>query len=277
VDGTCPGGSFSGNTYTTGAITANCSVSFSFSQIQHTVAASAGPGGGVTPSSRTIGHGSTASFTVTPNSGYSHGAVDGTCPSGSFNGNIYTTGAITANCSISFSFSQIQHTVTASAGPGGGVTPSSRTVGHGSTTSFTVTPDNGYSHGAVGGTCPSGSFSGNTYTTGPVTSNCTVSATFTIDSYELIVNVSGKGMVTSDPGGISCHDDCSETFTIGTVVTLTAVPHAEANFIGWSGNCAGTDLTCDIAVDQERNVSAKFASSFPWTMFLPVITNDKQP
>ncbi len=65
-----------------------------------------------------------------------------------------------------------QHTVTATAGTGGSVTPSSHTVNHGSTASFTVTPDTNYTHGSVGGTCPAGSFSGNTYTTGGIIDDC---------------------------------------------------------------------------------------------------------
>ncbi len=174
VSGSCPSGSFSGSTYTTGSINDNCSVSFSFTQIQHTVTATAGTGGRVSLASRTVGDGSTASFTVTPDAGYTQGAVGGTCPNGSFRDNTYTTGAITQDCTLTFSFTQEQRTVTASAGTGGSVTPTSRTVGHGSTTTFTVTPNSGYSNGSVGGTCPTGTFSGNTYTTGSITENCNV-------------------------------------------------------------------------------------------------------
>ncbi len=69
------------------------------------------------------------------------------------------------------------YTVTATAGPNGAISPPSRTVADGATTTFTVTPDAGYSASASG--C-GGSLSGANYTTGPITANCTVSATFSL-------------------------------------------------------------------------------------------------
>ncbi len=72
----------------------------------------------------------------------------------------------------------IQHTVATIVGSGGSIEPAERQVPDGETTTFTVTPQTGYSHGAVGGTCPVGSFSGNTYTTGTITSNCLVNFRF---------------------------------------------------------------------------------------------------
>jgi hypothetical protein len=72
----------------------------------------------------------------------------------------------------------ITHTVTASAGTGGSISPQGElAVPEGETTEFTVTPDPGYSIGPVTGTC-GGSLSGNTYTTNPITADCTVTATF---------------------------------------------------------------------------------------------------
>jgi hypothetical protein len=91
---------------------------------------------------------------------------------------------------------------------------------------------------------------------------------------ELTVVVTGKGLVTSDPIGISCNDDCSEFYDSGAIVTLTATPSSGSTFVEWSGDCTGTDLTCDVIVDQTRNVSAEFNTSFPWTMFLQNIINN---
>ncbi|MFA4975451.1 MAG: hypothetical protein WC577_02090, partial [Candidatus Paceibacterota bacterium] len=67
-------------------------------------------------------------------------------------------------------------TVTGTAGAGGTISPASRSVSYGSTTTFTVTPNTGYTAGASG--C-GGTLSGTTYTTGAITANCAVSATFT--------------------------------------------------------------------------------------------------
>lgn len=70
------------------------------------------------------------------------------------------------------------YTVTASAGPGGNISPTSVSVNHGATATFTVTPDSGYDIGMVAG-C-GGSLSGTTYTTGPITSDCAVTASFVL-------------------------------------------------------------------------------------------------
>jgi YVTN family beta-propeller protein len=66
-------------------------------------------------------------------------------------------------------------TVSASAGTNGSITPAAQTVAQGNTTSFTVTPNAGYTASASG--C-GGSLAGSTYTTGAITADCTVSATF---------------------------------------------------------------------------------------------------
>lgn len=74
---------------------------------QRTVTATAGMGGEVTPSRQIIDSGSSTSFTVTADTGYNHAeSVGGTCPAGSWNGNIYTTGYVTDDCSVSFSFNE---------------------------------------------------------------------------------------------------------------------------------------------------------------------------
>lgn len=65
----------------------------------------------------------------------------------------------------------------AHAGANGTTSPASRSVAHGATT-FTVTPETGYSASASG--C-GGSLSGATYTTGAITAACAVSASFNPD------------------------------------------------------------------------------------------------
>ena len=56
---------------------------------------------------------------------------------------------------------------------------------------------------------------------------------------------SGRGRVTSQPGGISCGADCAEDFSTGTVVVLTASPNKRSVFASWSGDadCADGQVT----------------------------------
>lgn len=69
--------------------------------------------------------------------------------------------------------------VSATAGENGFVTPDFRAVPPGETTSFSVVPDAGFVRvDSVGGDCPSGSWSNNSYTTGPVSTSCEVEFSF---------------------------------------------------------------------------------------------------
>jgi hypothetical protein len=86
----------------------------------------------------------------------------------------------------------------------------------------------------------------------------TVSATFALNTYPLTVTVVGAGTVTSSPAGIDCGSDCSEIYTHGTTVTLTAAPTGTSTFVGWSGACGGTSLTCTLTMDAAKNVTATF-------------------
>ncbi|MFO7765978.1 MAG: hypothetical protein R6V33_06070 [Pelovirga sp.] len=198
VSGTCPPGVWSGNTYTTGTISSNCIVRFEFPRL-HTVTATAQNGGTLTPSTQAVVQGSGTSFTVTPEPGFAPDySAGGNCPQGSWNGNIYTTGSIDRDCTVTIGFSA-QRSVTAGAGKGGQVAPTNRQVASGSRASFHLQPDAGYvSLEQVSGSCPEGSWSGNTYTTGTVTDNCTIDFAFTPQ-----VNNATVSAITGAGGGVS--------------------------------------------------------------------------
>jgi hypothetical protein len=84
---------------------------------------------------------------------------------------------MTTNISVDASFTANTYAVTPVAGLHGTITPNTPVqVVHGNTTTFTVTPDTGYRIDTVSG-C-NGTLSGNTYTTGPITMACQVTASF---------------------------------------------------------------------------------------------------
>jgi hypothetical protein len=70
--------------------------------------------------------------------------------------------------------------VTATANAGGTVSPASQSVANGNTTQFTATPIVSYCNrlDTVNGNCPAGTWSGNTYTTGIITTGCLVTFNF---------------------------------------------------------------------------------------------------
>ena len=69
----------------------------------------------------------------------------------------------------------------------------------------------------------------------------------------------GTGTVTSDPAGINCGGDCTETYDIDTIVTLTATPDEGSVFAGWSGDCSGTDSTTTVTMDEDKTCTATFS------------------
>jgi len=129
---------------------------------------------------------------------------------------------------------------------------------------LTATPDPGYTFGGWGGDCsPCGT---NSECQVPMDRDTNCSAIFTynpppVPQYTLTVTKSGTGTgtVTSSPEGISCGADCSEAYTAGTTVTLTATPDTDSVFSGWSGDCSGTDPAVTVIVDGEKSCIATFS------------------
>lgn len=68
----------------------------------------------------------------------------------------------------------------------------------------------------------------------------------------------GVGMVVSSPAGLTCPGACSQGYTGGTTVTLTATPSASSTFTGWTGGgCSGT-ATCVVIANGQVDVTATF-------------------
>ena len=78
-------------------------------------------------------------------------------------------------------------------GGNGSIAPDTpQTVSDGATIAFTLTPDaNHHVASPIGGTCPAGSLAGNIYTTGAIHADCSVSASFAIDTHSVGGTVSG--------------------------------------------------------------------------------------
>ena len=177
------------------------------------------------------------------------------------------------------------YTVSAYAGADGSLdvnTPSLQTVTYGFTTQFTFNADHDYHIASIFGcgvnyTNTDIAIANVAVTTEAITADCTVNATFVSNTYGLLsiaIEGKGAGRVTSNPGTINCPGICNEEFVYGTYVTLTAVPDKSSSFVGWSGGCVGTDLTCEVNIDltiyPTKNVTAHF-KSFSWAMFMPAI------
>jgi uncharacterized repeat protein (TIGR01451 family) len=77
--------------------------------------------------------------------------------------------------------------------------------------------------------------------------------------FQLTVMVRGKGVVTSTPPGIDCPSDCTEAYSNGTVVQLTAAAtNAQYRFDHWQGGCTGTTTSCAVTITSNLTVKAIF-------------------
>jgi hypothetical protein len=89
----------------------------------------------------------------------------------------------------------------------------------------------------------------------------TCSATSSIDLFTLTVRKSGSGRVVSSPAGIDCGSDCSEAYTTGGSVTLTATPAAGSSLVVWGGACTGnTGLSCSLTMNVSKSVTVNTAT-----------------
>ncbi|MBK9036953.1 MAG: hypothetical protein IPL61_37830 [Myxococcales bacterium] len=128
------------------------------------------------------------------------------------------------------------------------------TVDHGTSLSLTATAAGGSTFVGWAGSCV-----GTGACAVTVTADTTLTASFALNSSLVVTKAgNGSGTVTSAPAGINCGVDCSEAYTPGTIVTLTATPAVGSTFTGWSGaGCTGTGV-CTITLNAAQMVTATF-------------------
>ena len=231
--GSCPAGSFVGNTYTTGAIAADCAVDVSFTNAGVVTATPSVTGpGSVTGGPKTVTPGGSASWVVVPNSGSVVGTPAGTCPAGTWSGNVYTITPLNASCTVNFPFAAAPTPVAVTSsvvGGNGTVSPTSTSVMSGSPVTFTLVPDPGYEVNVAGTstTCTGGAWSaGNTvYTVPSVAGACSLTARFLQSSY----TVTASEGANPDKGTVG---PASQTLTYGQ----PAVFNVSALQPGWSAS-----------------------------------------
>ena len=185
----------------------------------HTITATAGPGGSISPSGNvSVAHGGMQGFDFTPDSGYRilQVFVDGVDIPAFAQSGMTAFYDVTEDHTIHVTFAPIGaavHTITATAGAGGSISPSgSVLVPEGGSQSFTVTPDSGYkisgvtvdgvSHGAIG-----------SYTFTNVTGGHAIHAAFTVTSSG---NISDSGGSGGSDGGSSGGGSATATSTATT-------------------------------------------------------------
>ena len=198
--------------YKFSSVSANHTISATFTALTYTITGSAGSNGSISPSgAATVTYGGSQSYTITPSSGYQVAAVtvDGTSvgavPS-------YTFSSVSANHTLSATFTALTYTITGSAGSNGSISPSgAATVTYGGARAI-PSRSSGYQVAAVTvdgtsvGAVPSYKFSS-------VSANHTISATFTALTYTITGSAGSNGSI-SPSGAATVTYGGSQSYTI---------------------------------------------------------------
>ncbi len=278
VGGTC-GGSLAGTTYTTNPIAADCTVEASFAAIgstQFTVTAQVSGGNGtITPSSTRVNAGSAATFTLQPASNYHIASVTG-C-GGNLAGSTYTTGAVSADCTVTASFTAnaaTQYTLTAQVSGGNGtITPSSTRVNAGSSTSFTLQPASNYHIASVTG-C-GGNLAGSTYATGAVNADCTVTAAFAADAvtqFTVSTKVSaGKGSFSPDSAKVNSGSQTSFSVVPATGYRISSVSGCGGSLNGSTYTTGSITGACTVSASFTKLTQTVTPAPGPHGLMVPAL------
>jgi len=188
-----------------------------FAVTDYTITATAGSGGSISPSGEVnVSSGGSQTFSMAPDGGYQIAdvLVDGTSVGAQSS---YTFSNVDGDHSISVSFSPVivSYTITATAGIGGAISPSGIVVvSSGSTRTFTISPDVGY---RVANVIVDGASQGpiTRYTFPVISSNHSISATFTPEIMAYTITASaGSGGTISPSGNVSVAGGGSQSFVI---------------------------------------------------------------
>ncbi len=228
-------------------------------------------------------HGTSVTLTPTPFTGSSFAGWSGTSAAACTGTAPACTLSVTQARSVTATFTLNSYAVTVTkAGNGSGTVASSpagitncggasnpdctENFAHGTSVTLTPSPATGSLFTGWSGTDAAACTGMAPVCTLLVTQARTVTATFTLNQYNLRVirDGAGNGGVTSSPAGITCsgaNPDCNEMYNYNTSVTLTAAPSGGSYFGGWSGPCSGTQATCTVTMTQMYTVGASFHPS----------------
>lgn len=214
-------------------------------------------------SPQAVAPGGRLSIQVTPDPAYTLSkTVGGTCAVGVWNGDIYTTGPVRSNCSVSFSavpkgLPESPPTISVQAGAHGTVAPAgATTVERGESQLFTAAADSHYHvdqwllDGVVAQT------GGQTFTLSNVTANHTLAVTFVIDRFTVTPSSGANGNLSPS---------APQAVDYGGSVAFTATPSSGYGVLEWQvdGVMVQTGGTAYALTNITANhaVSVSFAST----------------
>ncbi|MDA9711575.1 hypothetical protein N9U42_04315, partial [Luminiphilus sp.] len=174
-----------------------------------------------------------------------------------------------------------QHVVTPVAENGGDISPNqAQLVADGGTAVFQINASTGFEIAEIGGTCPTGAWSGAAYTTGQITSNCSVIARFEqlVPGVALVRIHGSEGVLVSNDGaqvvpvgeGVSftVSTDVNYEFATPVDVTTGIPPGAVTDCSGWTASGPDPDglwtwTLSDVQSDCEVYIPAQLNLRIP--------------
>jgi hypothetical protein len=225
-----------------------------FAPDQYTLTVNTVGSGSVTksPDHTTYTYGTVVTLTASPVLGWNFAGWTGDASGYDLTTNV----TMDSNKFVTATFTQDQYVLTVTTVGGGSVnkSPDFAYYTYGTVVTLTASPNVGWSFSGW-----SGDASGYELTTAvAMTGNKGVTATFTENEYTLDVTTVGQGSVTKSPDHAA--------YTYGTIVTLTASPESGWNFVGWSGDASGSELTTTVTMDGNKVVTATFTDLYTLTV-----------
>ena len=200
-------------TYTFVDVASNHAIEATFAINQYSITATAGSNGTIAPLGQTaVDYNGSQTFTITPDAGYHtlDVKVDGVSAGAVAS---YTFNNVTSDHTIEATFAINQYAITATAGPGGAITPSGQiTVDYNGSLTLAITPNEGYH---VADVKVDGLSIGvvTTYTMANIIANHTIDARFAINQCTVTATAGPNGTIA--PLGTTMVDyGRSVTFTI---------------------------------------------------------------
>ncbi|NBU86614.1 MAG: hypothetical protein EBS13_04750, partial [Verrucomicrobia bacterium] len=233
-------------------------ISASFSQNSYTLVVLAGNGGSVSGDGN-FTHGSLASISATPDTGYSFTGWTGDGVADPIS--LDTSVDMSESRTISATFSQNSYTLVVVAGDGGSASGSGHFL-HGTQASISATPQLGFSfEGWLGDGLEQND---STTTLVSMSEPRTVTAIFKNKNYYLDLNSSLGGSVSGEGN-----------YTYGDFVPIAAVPQDGYQFEEWSGDIEGnlTSPSRTILIDSNKSITANFIPIPENHLVLSIISN----